>query len=127
MRLIDSDQLRDYLLQRHPDDFFYNRQFTAEDIVRMLEQQETAYPTKTSEWIRIDDSYTRWKCKKCYTVYRYRSEHCPKCGAEMKNGNYINQGTEVKSDGDQVCSGDPVEDQHGEGIAHSIKQWLLSR
>ena len=87
MRLIDADALKSYIDCGHlrpPTELC----FSELDVVRMLDRQSTidAEPVRHGRWIRMDDSFARWRCSECGAIESHSGwEYCH-CGAKMRCG-----------------------------------------
>lgn len=86
MRLIDADALAIYLVDRfspngeHPIiDMLYA------GLMRAIYKSPTieAEPVRHGRWIRVDDTFAKWKCSECGAIEDHSGWPYCHCGAKM--------------------------------------------
>ena len=84
MRLIDADELKEYI---HNQD---GRPFIGitigEAFQMMVDEQPTIEERKTGKWLETDSHEPCWyKCDQCGRLSDIKEIYCPTCGASMVN------------------------------------------
>lgn len=84
MRLIDADAITKEKLVK----FVGNQNFISfDDLLWMISEIPTidAVPVVRGEWLRQDETFTRFMCSQCGSKNHAGYENfCPNCGADMR-------------------------------------------
>ena len=79
MRLIDADALKDS---------FEDDGHLSAYIEEYIDDAPTIYakPVRHGRWIRMDDTFARWKCSECGAIESHSGWGYCHCGAKMDGG-----------------------------------------
>lgn len=92
MRLIDADALprQIAIVQRRCFEYGRTRRSEYKEVVLVSDIDNAptieAEPVRHGRWVRMDDTFTRWKCSECGAIEDHDSYAYCHCGAKMDGG-----------------------------------------